>query len=59
MEIDTSSLSTPQGQLSLGIQKKSLEVQADMTNQLVQGSLEAANSARASQGIGTNLNITI
>lgn len=59
MEIDTSSLSTPQGQLSLGVQKKSLEVQADMTNQLVQGSLEAANSARASQGIGTNLNITI
>lgn len=59
MEIDTSSLSTTQGQLSLGVQKKSLEVQADMTNQLVQGSLEAANSARASQGIGTNLNITI
>lgn len=59
MEIDTSSLSTPQGQLSLGVQKKSLEVQADMTNQLVQGSLEAANSARTSQGIGTNLNITI
>lgn len=59
MEIDTSSLSTAQGQMSLGIQRQSLNFQADMTNQLVQGSLDAANSARASQGIGTNLNITI
>lgn len=57
MEIDTSSLSTPQGQMSLGIQKKSLEFEADMTNQLIQGSLQAADSMRASQGIGTNLNI--
>lgn len=59
MEIDTSCLSTTQGQMSLGIQRQSLDFQADMTNQLVQGSLDAANSARASQGIGTNLNITI
>lgn len=59
MEIDTSCLSTTQGQMSLGIQRQSLNFQADMTNQLVQGSLDAANSARASQGIGTNLNITI
>lgn len=57
MEIDTSSLSTPQGQMSLGIQKQSLEFQADMTNQLMQDSLQAADSMRASQGIGTNLNI--
>ncbi len=59
MEIDTSCLSTAQGQMSLGIQRQSLDFQADMTNQLVQGSLDAANSARASQGIGTHLNITV
>ncbi len=57
MEIDTSSLSTTQGQMSLGIQKQSLQFEADMTNQLIQGSLQAADNMRASQGIGLNLNI--
>ena len=42
MEIDTASLGSVQGQMSLGIQD----------------SLQAADNMRASQGIGTNLNIT-
>ncbi|MDE7011642.1 MAG: hypothetical protein K2O76_00220, partial [Mailhella sp.] len=58
MEIDTASLGSVQGQMSLGIQKQSLDFDAQMTNKLMQDSLQAADNMRASQGIGTNLNIT-
>lgn len=59
MEIDTQSLNTVQGLMSLGMTKKSLDVSADLTNQLIQGSLEAANAVRASQGVGTNVDLTV
>lgn len=59
MEIDTQSLNTVQGLMSLGMAQKSLDVTADLTNQLIQGSLEAANAVRASQGIGTNVDLTV
>lgn len=59
MEIEGNSLNTLQGQVSLSMQKKSLDFTADMTNQLIQGSLEAADSVRAQAGIGTKVNLTV
>lgn len=59
MEIDTQSLNTVQGLMALGMTQKTLDFNADMANQLIEGSLQAADAARASQGIGTNVNLTV
>ncbi len=59
MEIDGNALNTVQGQMALGMQKKSLDFTADMANQLIQGSLEAADTVRAEAGIGTKVNLTV
>ncbi len=45
-----------QGSVQASVMKQSLEFQEDIMMKLVDGGTQAANQARASQGVGTNVN---
>ncbi len=63
MQVNNNQTIAVKAEFSLGVGKKSLDVSADLVNDLVNKSLEGskqiADSARANQGIGTNLNVVV
>lgn len=60
MQIENS-LGSVKAQVAVSVHKESQNTSANLTNKLMSDSLEgtaAMNQSRASQGIGTNLNVT-
>ena len=55
MQVEASQASSVQEQFSMGIKTKAQGTAAALVDKLMSGSLEGANQARASQGIGTKL----